>query len=274
MQLLASKRARYQQFVLIIQFNDMIASAWLSDKAAKDQGGFEEVCRVGSMARIKMDRTIKETVFFIEQSDDGDCINSIEISSSKPRKLNVYTVFTLAGQTVVMLGADDEDDVHDFQKLWVICDNQKVYQISNGVAQNEASYAVVEEFDLALHDLEETMAQLRNTDWSTVFISKRALTLFCKVYSVSSDSSFDVVIPDDATSKFRCSNWHVLSIQIMANTSNMIVMGINDKNQFCLMKRPRPGMKKSDLIGSQFYNDINDMYFVSDKHVVLEKKDR
>ena len=60
----------------------------------------------------------------------------------------------------------------------------------------------------------------------------------------------------------------------MANTSNMIIMGINDKNQFCLMKRPRPGMKKSDLIGSQFYNDINDMYFVSDKHVVLEKKDR
>ena len=33
-------------------------------------------------------------------------------------------------------------------------------------------------------------------------------------------------------------------------------------------------MKKSDLIGSQFFNDINDMYFVSDKHVVLEKKDR
>ena len=133
MQLLASKRARYQQFVLIIQFNDMIASAWLSDKADKAKGGFGEVCSVGSMARIKMERTIKETVFFIEQSDDGDCINSIEISSSKPRKLNVSTVYTLAGQTVVMLGSDDEDDVNNLQKLWVICDNQKVYQISNGV---------------------------------------------------------------------------------------------------------------------------------------------
>ena len=33
-------------------------------------------------------------------------------------------------------------------------------------------------------------------------------------------------------------------------------------------------MKKTDLIASQFFKDINEMYFVSNKHIVLEKKDR
>ena len=60
----------------------------------------------------------------------------------------------------------------------------------------------------------------------------------------------------------------------MDNTSSIMVMGINDMNQFCLMKRPRPAMKKADLIGTNFSGDINDMYFVSENHVVIEKKDR
>ena len=173
-----------------------------------------------------------------------------------------------------MLGANDDADEPDFQRLFCICDNQKVYQIGNGgVAQNEATYAILEEADWSIHGLEDTMAELRKIDWNNVLVSKNAMTVFCRVVCHGSDTQYDIVIPDDST-QFRDQNWHVLNVVRMDNTSSIMVMGINDMNQFCLMKRPRPAMKKADLIGTNFSGDINDMYFVSENHVVIEKKDR
>ena len=57
-----------------------------------------------------------------------------------------------------MLSADDDLDEPEFQRLWVICDNAKVYQVGNGVDQNEATYTIVEEYDWSGRDLEEIMA--------------------------------------------------------------------------------------------------------------------
>ena len=73
------------------------------------------------------------------------------------------------------------------------------------------------------------MADIRDTDWSNVFIGSRALTVFNQVYGVSSNSNYEVTIPG-STSQFRSENWNVLNIQRMNDTSNLVVMGINTDN--------------------------------------------
>ena len=57
-----------------------------------------------------------------------------------------------------MFKANDSDSDDNYHRLWVLCDNQKVYEIGNGVIANESTYTINDEFDVTDHNLVDTMA--------------------------------------------------------------------------------------------------------------------
>ena len=57
---------------------------------------------------------------------------------------------------------------------------------------------------------------------------------------------------------------------VMQNTSNMLVTGANEKNQHCFLIKPSPSHRRTDLLSSAQFHEVDNMYYVSNMHVVLK----
>ena len=52
----------------------------------------------------------------------------------------------------------------------------------------------------------------------------------------------------------------------------MIAVGQKDHKEFCFAVRPSPGSRKTDIMGFQQINEINQMFFVSNQHILVRFK--
>ena len=58
----------------------------------------------------------------------------------------------------------------------------------------------------------------------------------------------------------------------MNNTTNMLVIAVNKKNQYCFLVKPAPGLRRTDLLSAAQKEIITNMYFVSNHHVIIKTK--
>ena len=56
----------------------------------------------------------------------------------------------------------------------------------------------------------------------------------------------------------------------MQNTSNMLVTGANKNNQYCFLVKPSPGHRRTDLLSTAQFHELQNMYYVSNEHVILK----
>ena len=77
-QLVTKKIGSYEQYTLIMQFNDIICSASLNEK--KD---WQEWCEPTSMVKRHLVRGYNEQVYFAETSGNAEKIFKLELHSSK-----------------------------------------------------------------------------------------------------------------------------------------------------------------------------------------------
>ena len=55
----------------------------------------------------------------------------------------------------------------------------------------------------------------------------------------------------------------------MPLTTNMIAVGQKEHKEFCFVVKPSPGSRKSDIVGFQQINEMQDMLFVSNQHILV-----
>ena len=52
-------------------------------------------------------------------------------------------------------------------------------------------------------------------------------------------------------------------------TTNMILFGVKENQEFFFVTRPAPGSRKLSLVGFKLLHEIEQMYFVSSTHIML-----
>ena len=71
----------YQQFMLIIQFNDSIV------KVSLNTGKMKIVCEPSSMVRLHMVRGYEERIFFCESNGASEAIIELDLNSKKKNSI-------------------------------------------------------------------------------------------------------------------------------------------------------------------------------------------
>ena len=57
---------------------------------------------------------------------------------------------------------------------------------------------------------------------------------------------------------------------VMQNTSNMLVTGANEKHQHCFLVKPSPSHRRTDLMSTAQFHEVDNMYYVSNRQLVIK----
>ena len=82
------------------------------------------------------------------------------------------------------------------QAFYIVDDEQKIYHITNGINGEAEEYEVDYEMNFKHHNLQKEMRSLVKHNWTTVHISKRAITFNRRTYSLNSKLNYDISIPN------------------------------------------------------------------------------
>ena len=195
-QLLTAKQGQYQQFSLIMQFNDIIVSASLS---AKDH--WVEWCQPTSMVRRHLVRGYNDQIYYAETSgkNAGAKIVRLELSANKIGEVKRKEIYDLPGSQIAAFETDceniqdDSKEEHVKQAFYIFDDKQKIYHVvdEDGVKFNEDKI-----IDFSMHDKLRDVNKLSKQHWSHVHITSRALTFDGEIYSLQTDLSSEIGIPE------------------------------------------------------------------------------
>ena len=108
----------------------------------------------------------------------------------------------MEGCRLIQFETDNDHNVNDHeiktadQSFYVIDSNQRVRRIV-GCGDN-SSFSVVFEASFKQHSLKKGLSLLNSSDWSTVHVDYRAITIDSRTYNLNSELSYDVEVPRQA----------------------------------------------------------------------------
>ena len=283
--------------MLILQFNDCIVQTSLN------RSMFKIICKPKAMVRRHLVRGYNEKVYFAESMGNAEKINQLEFHRSNPNEITKKEIYQLAGAQLVAFEADPDHIANDFddeyctQSLYIMDDMQKIYLLRN---EDGIRFQLKKTLDFSHHKKVKEIAALRDNDWAHVHINERALSFDDSTYNFNSDLNIDITVPkypygevkrysrildedeeedelkeddndeDDSKKSRSSSEWRVDSLQAMSMTANMIALGTKGHREFCFIVKPAPGSRRVNIVGYQQLSELNQMYFVSNTHVLLK----
>ena len=70
----------------------------------------------------------------------------------------------------------------------------------------------------------------------------------------------------------QLAEWTVLSSLNIPKTTSLIAVAERGYKEFCFIIKPSPGSRKTDIVSTKQIPDIEDMFFVSNNHVLVKFK--
>ena len=193
-QLITDHYGNWTQFTMIIQYNDSIATASLTDK--KD---FREVCGAQAMLRRHLIRGYSDRVFYAESTGNAEKLFQLNLHNTKPDIVVKKEIFQLAGSWIAALEPDCENiqndqDENDTVKesLYILDDSMKIYHLVN---EEDIKFTIENITDFSESGKLKQIIKLRDTDWSHVQITQRALTFDGDTYNLKSHLENKLAIP-------------------------------------------------------------------------------
>ena len=130
-QLITSKNSNYDQYMLIIQFNDTILSASLN----KNHYKIKFLTEPQAMIRRHLVRGYNEKVYFAESLGNAVKIQELEFHRSNRNEITKDEIHSLVGSFLVAFEADGEFSTNDIdneecsQSLYIMDDAQRIYHL-------------------------------------------------------------------------------------------------------------------------------------------------
>ena len=109
-QLITKTLGSYEQYMLIIQYNDCIVQASLNKKI------FKVISEPEAMLRRHVVRGYNERVFYAETSGNAEKIYQIEFHGSQTNQITKKEIFQLAGSWLVAFENDQENIENDAEE--------------------------------------------------------------------------------------------------------------------------------------------------------------
>ena len=118
-----------------------------------------------------------------------------------------------------------------------------------------SSFTIAFEASFKHHCLKQGLSLLNNSDWSTVHVDYRSITINGRLYNLNSELSYDVEVPRQIMKKigkrpdeFEDEEWQVLTTANGRSSTNIVITASNKRNQFYFLIKPAPGHRKTDLL--------------------------
>ena len=179
-QLITKTLGSYEQYMLILQFNDCIVQASLN------RNFFKLVCPPESMVRRHLVRGYSEKVFYAERSGNVDKIQQVEFHPTKSNRITNKEIHQLAGGAICAFEPDGEwiqNDVEEgaTQSLFIVDDQQKIYLLRN---EDHVKFSVKKTIDFSRHNKAAELKALHDHDWAHVHVTERSLTMGGTTYNL------------------------------------------------------------------------------------------
>ena len=110
-QLITDHYGNWTQFIMVIQYNDSIATASLTDKH-----NFQEICGPQAMLRRHLIRGYHDRVFYAETTGNAEKLFQLNLHSTKPETVTKKEIFQLAGSWIAALEPDCENIQNDTEE--------------------------------------------------------------------------------------------------------------------------------------------------------------
>ena len=156
----------------------------------------------------------------------------------------------------------------------------KIYHLVN---EEDIKFTIESITDFSESGKLKQIIKLRETDWSHVQITQRALTFDGDTYNLKSHLENKLAIPklyygedkfmenqfdddeeeedqpddEDAESENDTDEWNIQSVQSISLTTSMIATCHKQHKTFCFVVKPSPGSRKSDIVGFQQIAEID-----------------
>ena len=171
------------QFMMIIQYNDSIVSASLNDK-----NNFDEICGSQAMLRRHLIRGYNDKIFYAESTGNSEKIQELTLHNSKAETVSKKEVFQLAGSWIAAFEPNCENIQNDTdidktykESLYILDDHMKIWVLED---EEDIKFQVKEVIDFTESRKLKQVIKLRDTDWSHVQITHRAITFDGDTYNL------------------------------------------------------------------------------------------
>ena len=181
----------YEQYMLIIQYNDTIVQASLN------RNFFKMVCKPREMVRRHLVRGYNEVIYFAETTGKVDKISQIEFHPTKNNEILAKEIYQLPSAMLVAFEPDAENIGNDLeeevaQSFFVMDYQQKIYFLKN---EDNVHFVCKKVIDFSRHKMAQEINDLRDQDWAHVHMSLRTMTTGGTTYNLNSPLSYDQTIP-------------------------------------------------------------------------------
>ena len=156
-QLICKQLGTYDQFMLVIQYNDSIVQASLN------WNFFKPICAPQNMVRRHLVRGYNEKIFYAETNGSVEKIFKLEFHPTKSNELIKKEIYQMSGGRIAALESDGECIQNDIKKtvtqsLYIMDDEQKIYLLRN---EDNVRYEIKKVIDFSNHNIPQEVNAFR-----------------------------------------------------------------------------------------------------------------
>ena len=160
------------------------------------------LCDKEELVRRYLVRGFQDRVFFAESKEGAEVIYRLKMSANLDEEVEKKEIYALSGCRIVAFEIDCEniqdDSDHERQDirqaLYILDDTERITHL----VQEDAllKFQVNRTVDFSIHGIGRELVKLRDQDWVHVHITKRAMTIEGRTYSLQTNLSFESKLPN------------------------------------------------------------------------------